>query len=283
MSFDAIRWAMDQQLKPAARKFALVAMADCVNAEAGTWEFFASYNHLARRTGMNTKTVEASVYELRQLGYIIDTGRRAGDTGKVIVYRLNDPAIGGVPAKTVKPDANGTRPLNTTETGAIPIPPNLAVNPPKNTGQSPQILEVTTPKTGDVSSKGTRKKSGKEPDDGTAFAALINVHQVNPELLNDWLKVRKAKRAGPLTETVISGLVRECATAGLTVADAVRLCCERGWQGFRAEFVQNAQRPGPGHQTARASRTAQVMAAAAAHFTPPDNLEDDHGPLRIEG
>ena len=56
------------------------------------------------------------------------------------------------------------------------------------------------------------------------------------ELLRDFLEVRKAKRAGKLTPTAIKGLEREAAKAGLTLFQAITVCCEAGWQGFRADW-----------------------------------------------
>lgn len=63
---------------------------------------------------------------------------------------------------------------------------------------------------------------------------------INGELLADWLEVRKAKRAGKLTETAWNGLEREANTAGISASDAVKVCCERGWQSFKAEWLTKA-------------------------------------------
>ena len=57
---------------------------------------------------------------------------------------------------------------------------------------------------------------------------------VPPRLLADYLEVRKGKRAGEITQTVIDGLEREASKAGISVAEAVQACCEFGWQGFNA-------------------------------------------------
>lgn len=78
---------------------------------------------------------------------------------------------------------------------------------------------------------------------GEGEAMLIS-DGVEPETLADWKAVRKAKKAGPITETVAKAIIREAGKAGLTTRAAVRLATERGWQGFRAEFVQQA-RAGP--------------------------------------
>lgn len=60
---------------------------------------------------------------------------------------------------------------------------------------------------------------------------------VPEQTLADWKAVRRDKRAGPITATVVNSLISEASKAGCTVADAVRIAAERGWQGFRAEWV----------------------------------------------
>ena len=58
------------------------------------------------------------------------------------------------------------------------------------------------------------------------------------ELLSDYLKVRKAKKAGDLTETAYKGIEREALAAGLTVIQVIQMCCERGWVGFKADWLK---------------------------------------------
>lgn len=65
---------------------------------------------------------------------------------------------------------------------------------------------------------------------------------IPPSLLSDFIKVRKAKRAGPLTETAFMGIEREASTIGISAEQAIRICCERGWQGFKAEWL-NGNKP----------------------------------------
>jgi hypothetical protein len=59
---------------------------------------------------------------------------------------------------------------------------------------------------------------------------------ISPELLKDFLQVRKAKRAGTLTETAFKGIIREAGIAGISTEDAVRICCERNWVSFKANW-----------------------------------------------
>ncbi|WP_434107673.1 hypothetical protein [Paraburkholderia caffeinilytica] len=59
---------------------------------------------------------------------------------------------------------------------------------------------------------------------------------VDPKIAGDWLTLRKAKRAS-VTETAMAGVEREAAKAGITLENALRMCCERGWAGFRASWL----------------------------------------------
>ena len=63
----------------------------------------------------------------------------------------------------------------------------------------------------------------------------LGEHGVDEQLAADWLTVRRQKRA-PLTQTALDGLVREAMTAGIPVVEAVRICVERGWVGFKASW-----------------------------------------------
>lgn len=58
---------------------------------------------------------------------------------------------------------------------------------------------------------------------------------VDAQVAADWLAVRKAKRAA-LTQTALDDVVAEAHKAGISVAQAVRICAARGWQGFRASW-----------------------------------------------
>lgn len=73
--------------------------------------------------------------------------------------------------------------------------------------------------------------SGVKPD-----SDLLIEKGCSPDLAADFLKIRKSKRS-PLTATAVSGIDREAAKAGISFAEAVRICVERGWQGFNADWI----------------------------------------------
>jgi uncharacterized protein YdaU (DUF1376 family) len=61
---------------------------------------------------------------------------------------------------------------------------------------------------------------------------------INADIWNDWIVLRKSKKAA-VTETAIKGIEREAAKAGMTLEQVLVTCCERGWAGFKAEWVQD--------------------------------------------
>ena len=210
MSYEAIRWAMAQAVDKSSAKFVLVAMADCVNADGEQMICWPSHKHLTERTGQDIKTVEAGLRRLREAGFITDTGERKGTTGQVVVYVLNTPKVGAV-------ETGRKTPVFPAKTPEIPT-------------KDPQISHPRPPKAGDGTSK--------EPVIGTSKELDARLSAVPPSMLADYLKVRKAKRAGPFTETAIDGMEREALKAGLSLADAVRVCAELGWQGFNAGWYE---------------------------------------------
>ena len=64
---------------------------------------------------------------------------------------------------------------------------------------------------------------------------------VDMSLWNDFVILRKAKKL-PITETAINGLIRESNKAGLTLDATLQICCERGWAGFKAEWIADKQK-----------------------------------------
>lgn len=58
---------------------------------------------------------------------------------------------------------------------------------------------------------------------------------VSEQVWRDFKDHRRAKKA-PITQTVLDGFKREADKAGITLEEAIKECCERGWQGFKAEW-----------------------------------------------
>jgi uncharacterized protein YdaU (DUF1376 family) len=73
--------------------------------------------------------------------------------------------------------------------------------------------------------------------------ALLLKRGIPEDLAGDFNAIRKAKRT-PLTLTAIEGIEREARKAGFSLEQALRECCARGWQGFKADWLtQNGRAP----------------------------------------
>lgn len=59
---------------------------------------------------------------------------------------------------------------------------------------------------------------------------------VSPSVWADFQKLRKTKKA-PVTKTAVDGIKREADRAGLSLEAALAVCCQRGWTGFKADWM----------------------------------------------
>ncbi|WP_445656847.1 hypothetical protein [Achromobacter sp. NCFB-sbj8-Ac1-l] len=99
---------------------------------------------------------------------------------------------------------------------------------------------------------------------GAAITAIdLQARGVDPQVAADFLALRAKKRA-PVTATALAGLEREAATAGMTLNAALRTSAERGWQGFKAEWVRpdSGAHGMPGVANGSAANAAQINAEA---------------------
>ena len=64
---------------------------------------------------------------------------------------------------------------------------------------------------------------------------------VSPEVAEDWMHVRKTKRAAN-TETAFNRILHEIQKSGLSANECITIAVSRSWQGFQADWVANQQR-----------------------------------------
>ena len=73
------------------------------------------------------------------------------------------------------------------------------------------------------------------------FKKKLIEHGVEEIHIDDWFKVRDKKRAS-YTETALDGLINECLKHSFPVKDAVRICAENSWQGFKYSWLDEKQK-----------------------------------------
>ena len=89
-------------------------------------------------------------------------------------------------------------------------------------------------------------KKIKEPPKPSASSELFD--GIDSQVVADF-KALRTKLKAPITKTSIDGIKREADIAGLSLEAALKMCCERGWRGFNAEWLTKPARASPGYQT----------------------------------
>jgi pyocin large subunit-like protein len=259
MSVEAITMALAAPVERSSAKFVLVVMANCANADLTCWP---SIQYLADGTAQDRKTVVENVKRLKSDGFIVDTGERRGQTGQVVVYKLNVSKNG-----TLSPTQEQTQKRNGSETGTVP---KTDGNSPVFPCEQSRFSVETVPKTGYGTVKEPSREPSGEPKKEKPQAALVDV---DPQVVSDWAAMRKAKKA-PITETAIAGVRREAAKAGISMQRALEISVERNWIGFKADwYVEQKQVNGHRHagpvskQGALEARNAAVAEQLKGEFS----------------
>ncbi|MDK2594410.1 helix-turn-helix domain-containing protein [Pseudoalteromonas obscura] len=246
MSRAATDWAWKQDLN-ASQKLLLLSLADRADEDHCCWP---SITRLVKDTRLNEKTIGANLKKLQALGLIRDTGRRKGVTGKVKVYQLigvederfsNSTKTGviknNVSEKPIDKGSQEAKETNNPKSGGI------SENPPKNGGlNTPKNGGLNTPKNGGQNQSleppiEPNKNKTKKSLDYSCWPSMPT-----PQVLNDWLAMRKRKKAD-VTQTVINRFADElkiAATHGVSVDDCLAECVVRNWQGFKFEWMNRA-------------------------------------------
>ena len=117
------------------------------------------------------------------------------------------------------------------EGGKLGGNPALKVNHEDNPKVELEDKQKPTPSSSSSSpsssSTSSTKKNTVAPPDGVTVIVW-----------QDWLKLRKAKKAA-VTQTALDGIQREADKAGVSLQTVLETCCERGWTGFKAEWMQS--------------------------------------------
>ncbi|WP_186263318.1 hypothetical protein [Burkholderia gladioli] len=169
-------------------------------------------SNLARMTGSTLEETEGFLGELEAAGVFSRDdedcifSRRMIRDEKVRQARAAGGSKGGNPALTGKRKDN--------------LPFNLEPTPSSSSSSS-------------TSSPSERKKQRAPRFD--AQAHLVS-RGVDPQVADDWLKLRKDRRLTP-TATALEGIEAQAAEARMTLEAVIRLCCNKGWGGFEASWL----------------------------------------------
>lgn len=151
-----------------------------------------------------------------------------------------------------------------------------------NVTVTPQIQNRTdTDISTDVDIKPKREKSPRFD----AQAHLVSIG-VDAAVAADWIQSRNALKAKP-TLTAINAISSEAERSGTRLSDVLAICCQRGWRGFKAEWISDDQkRNGSRRATVSDERayTSAVLTGKVPSGTTLDQfMAGKNQPIAIEG
>lgn len=137
-----------------------------------------------------------------------------------------------------------------------PAPAAAAATPAPVVAEAAVVLPVQHTPTAQPKAA-TKTTTAKPAGDKPAVAAAVACpSDVPAEVFADFLTIRKAKRA-PLTATALAGIRREADKVGVSLEQALTVCCERGWVGFRADWYHEGNTAPVGTRPARRMPAAE--------------------------
>ena len=272
MSNSALTWALRQQTDKPSDKWVLAVQANAARdaphqsrTTGRMWPPLHAYQSIASLcevTQLDRKTVIKALARLEARGLIRPAGHD-GQTSQVVVYQLmvNSGAT-GTPHRSERSVRSGTvsSPKKGTAFGRLPDVKAGGSSSPENgtctktgtvpfserngTAISPEqshYPDQPVPKTGHEANRNLFETIGKTKTNAARLPHLLTEYpdllkDVDRQVLEDWLALRRQRRA-LVTRTVLTVFAREAAAAGITIGEAMAICCARSWQGFKAEWV----------------------------------------------
>lgn len=97
-------------------------------------------------------------------------------------------------------------------------------------------------------------------------AAIKKPSDIDEAAWRDWSANRKAKKLGPVTESVYELVCSEASKAGMTPGDAIKMAALEGWGGFKASWVAVDSRNASGSSTTFAQQRISNTKNAIKEF-----------------
>lgn len=250
MSMILMVQAMKTKTGNPSRKLVLMKLADNANDDGVCWP---KVEYIADHCEMSERTVQRHLRDLEKQGLIRITERkRSNSVNSSNLYTLtlngrSEPPTPPENTSNIEDDNLSPYPdtMTPSKENLSPYPDNLtpsegdSVTPRTSHSFEPVSEPVIEPLVkSDQPAVARKKKNNKKTSlDYSAWPSLPD-----DQVLADWHILRKTKKA-PVTQTVINSIgleLHKAVQAGYTVDQCLTLCCERGWQGFRLSWLQNA-------------------------------------------
>lgn len=201
-----------------------LALADWSDDDGRCWP---SMTAIAKKCRLSRSQAIRVTHHLIDRGLLVVEGNaHGGAPGSTKRYRIVGERMTGSADATGSVDATGS-------TDAT-----RRVAPMRQTGSAHATQTISTHQ---VNRQKASRPGTKPKFDAQTYLAEQGIFD---DLIDSWIELRRAKKA-PVTKVAMDGIEREAAKAGISLCDALRMCCERGWQGFNADWLQSKQPGSP--------------------------------------
>jgi hypothetical protein len=243
MSFESVAWALEQPIG-GTQKILLLGIAS--HADKFGDNAWPSIDTLAKYAFVDPRSVQRCIGDLIRLGYVfreINEGgsRKTAPHMRPNLYRLN---MAGKPV--VLTEKYPLTPASPPDASVTP-PPDASVTPPPDASVTTPLTPVSPEQSIEPSIEQSIKNTSAQARLSPAKNSASKPDDVDEQVWQDFLVIRRAKKA-PLTPTAFDGICANAAKAGFSVDAALRVCCERGWSGFKADWVADKSNPKPALQ-----------------------------------
>ena len=215
------------------RKLVLLKLADQANDKGECWP---SYKSIAKGAECSERAAMGHIDWLAKNGFLwIEKRHAANGRSMTNIYHLtleNNGESAAPKGESAAPKGESAAPYEGESAAPKPVN-NQSYNQSYNQYSNAHAEACATKPAYKPKAKAAKKSDAMQAD----LAALENLG-VESQTAKDWLVTRKEKRAGSLTQTVLTALQREASKAGLTVAQAVQVAAERNWARFVASYLQ---------------------------------------------
>ena len=176
--------------------------------------FYGSIDYICDLTGMSYRTAQSILRDLTDRGLLIKVAQWGNDNNRTCFYEVS------AKISDINEGCRQKLPSMSAE-----IADN---NKSYNKCLSPVVDKSTTPPKGVPAPKSSQ------------IVQLFLNDGCAADDVRDWIVARKGAK---VTEAVYRGMKREAAKAHITLAEAVRICAENSWRGFRAEYLERKTAP----------------------------------------
>ena len=240
------RMAWEIQVSSASQRLMLLAIAKYADQDGTA---FPSVESLCADTCLNRKTAFKVLKELQEAGVIM-VNKRSTNNGNC--YSI----VGTCPKNgTTTSTKNGTTEIGTTKNGSTDIgttgsTKNGTPVVPKTVHEEKQeekqgikadcdFAQNVSDASPSVPEFGlTAEEVSEKPKTKKKRRTEIDFYGLSENLIDDW---RISRGKAKITQTVVDGFKREAEKAGIDLDEAVRVSIERGWRGFKAEWLKNTE------------------------------------------